>query len=461
MRILTEAKAGKIGNPTFIRRDEDVLDTWFSSGLWPMGTLGWPDESPELARYYPTSVLVTGFDIIFFWVARMMMFGLHFMKDGKGAPQVPFHDVYVHALVRDEHGKKMSKSLGNVIDPLELIDEFGADATRFTLAAMAAMGRDIKLSKARVAGYRNFVTKLWNAARFTEMNDCRPAAGFEPSAVQAPLNRWIVGETARLRVAVDAALAEYRFNDAANLLYAHVWGVFCDWHLEFAKPLLLGEDARLRDETRATTAWALDQALILLHPLMPFVTEALWSEIAPRAVPLVHADWPDLDPAALADPEADARLGRLIGLIEAIRSVRAEMNVPAGAKLDLWLVEGDAGLEAALREDLALIRRLARVEGFERVAAAPKGAVTLTLPGGAVCLPLAGVVDGAAERARLAKALAKAEKDAEALARKLANPGFTAKAPEEVVAETRERLDALEAEAARLRAAAARAAELV
>lgn len=462
----TEAEAraaarAHYGRDEPLERDPDVLDTWFSSGLWPMGTLGWPEATPELARYYPTSVLVTGFDIIFFWVARMMMFGLHFMKDDAGAPQVPFHDVYVHALVRDEHGKKMSKSLGNVIDPLELIDEFGADATRFTLAAMAAMGRDIKLSKARVAGYRNFVTKLWNAARFAEMNDCRPVAGFEPSAVRAPLNRWIVGETARLRVAVDAALSEYRFNDAANLLYAHVWGVFCDWHLEFAKPLLLGEDDTLRDETRATTAWALDRALVLLHPLMPFVTEALWAEIAPRETPLVHADWPDLDPAALADPAADARLGRLIGLIEAIRSVRAEMNVPAGAKLDLVLVEGDAALEAGLREDLALIRRLARIEGFARAEAAPKGAVTLTLPGGAVCLPLAGVVDGAAERARLAKALGKAEKDAEALARKLSNPGFTAKAPEEVVAETRERLEALEAEAARLRAAAARAAELV
>ena len=258
-----------------IVRDPDVLDTWFSSGIWPIGTLGWPEDTPELRRYYPTSVLVTGFDIIFFWVARMMMMQLELTGE------VPFRDVYIHALVRDEKGKKMSKSLGNILDPIELIDEFGADAVRFTLAAMAAMGRDLKLSRDRIAGYRNFGTKLWNAARFAEMNDCRPDPGFDPRAVTLTANRWIVGETGRLRETLDAALAAYRFNDAANALHAHVWGKVCDWYVELAKPLF--EDAAAAAETRATMAWVLDQCLVLMHPFMPFITEALWGQIAERA----------------------------------------------------------------------------------------------------------------------------------------------------------------------------------
>ncbi|MEC9435418.1 MAG: valine--tRNA ligase [Pseudomonadota bacterium] len=462
----TEAEAqaaadAHFGAPTPLARDPDVLDTWFSSGLWPMGTMGWPERTPELAKYYPTSVLITGFDIIFFWVARMMMMGLHFMKDEAGAPLQPFHDVYVHALVRDEKGKKMSKSLGNVIDPLELIDEFGADPVRFTLASMAAMGRDIKLAKSRVAGYRNFATKLWNAARFGEMNDCRPVPGFDPAAVSAPLNRWIVGETARLAGVVDAALAEYRFNDAANALYAHVWGVFCDWYVELSKPLLMGEDAGAKAETQATLAWALDQCLVMLHPFMPYVTEALWGQIAERPKMLIHADWPALSAETLADPAADRRIGRLIALIEAVRSVRAEMNVPPSARLPLLVLEADAELSALCAEEGALIARLARIEGIEAVDTAPKGAVTITLEGGAVALPLAGIVDGAAEKARLEKALKKVEKEAEGIARKLDNPGFLAKAPEEVVEENRDRLDELRAEAARLGLAAKRAAELV
>ena len=462
----TEAEAqaaadAHFGAPTELTRDPDVLDTWFSSGLWPMGTLGWPDRTPELAKYYPSSVLITGFDIIFFWVARMMMMGLHFMKDEAGAPVQPFHDVYVHALVRDEKGKKMSKSLGNVIDPLELIDEFGADAVRFTLASMAAMGRDIKLSKSRVAGYRNFATKLWNAARFGEMNECVPVPGFDPASATAPLNRWIVGETARLREVVDAGLAEYRFNDAAGALYAHVWGVFCDWYVELSKPLLMGEDEALKAETRATLAWALDQCLVMLHPFMPYVTEKLWGQIADRPKMLVHADWPDLSAEALADPAADRRIGRLIALIEAVRSVRAEMNVPPSARLPLLVLEADDELRALAGGEAALISRLARIEGIETVETAPKGAVTITLEGGAVALPLAGIVDGAAEKARLEKALKKVEKEADGIARKLDNPGFLAKAPEDVVEENRERLQELRAESARLSLAASRAAELV
>ncbi|MEM6441518.1 MAG: class I tRNA ligase family protein, partial [Pseudomonadota bacterium] len=305
----------------------------------------------------------------------------------------------------------------------------------------------------------NFSTKLWNAARFGELNECTPVEGFDPASVSQPLNRWIVGETGRLRAAVDAALEGYRFNDAASALYGDVWGVFCDWYVELSKPLLSGEDAAARDETRAALAWALDARLKLLHPFMPFVTEALWEQRAARPAMLAVTDWPEIGPEA-ADAAADAEIGRVTGLIEAIRSVRAEMNVPPSAKLPLVLTEGGAALEAAIREALPLVERLARVEGFE-VGEAPKGSVTVPLEGGAAALPLAGVVDGAKEKARLEKALAKVEKEAGGLVRKLENPGFLAKAPEEVVEENRERLEAAREEATRLKAAAERAAALV
>ncbi len=317
------------GQPTVITRDEDVLDTWFSSALWPFSTLGWPDQTPELARYYPTSVLVTGFDIIFFWVARMMMMGLEFLEEE------PFHTVYMHALVRDEKGQKMSKTKGNVIDPLELIDKYGADATRFTLAAMAAQGRDLKLSLQRVEGYRNFVTKIWNAARFLEMNECRRVAGYDPKANKLALNRWIVGATARGAAAVTKGIVEYKFNEAANSAYDFVWGTFCDWYVEFAKPVFNGEDEAAKAETRATAAWALDQILAILHPFMPFVTEELWEETGkfgtPRESMLILTEWPQL--GGLEDAAADAELNWLIDVITNVRSVRSEMNVPASAKL--------------------------------------------------------------------------------------------------------------------------------
>ncbi|MGG7567219.1 valine--tRNA ligase [Rhodovulum sp. DZ06] len=454
------AAEAHFGEKVELTRDPDVLDTWFSSGLWPFGTLGWPEKTSELERFYQTDVLITGFDIIFFWVARMMMMGMHFMKDDAGKPIPPFHTVYVHALVRDEKGKKMSKSVGNVIDPLDLIDEYGADAVRFTLTSMAAMGRDIKLAVSRVAGYRNFVTKIWNAARFAEMNEAKPVPGFDPASVKLPLNRWIVGETARARVALDEALTAYRYNDAANGLYAHVWGVVCDWYVEFAKPLLMGEDEAAKAETRATLAWAIDQCLVLLHPIMPFVTEALWDQIAERDAPLIHTAWPTYG-AELADAEADAATAWTIKLIEEIRSVRAEMNVPAGAKLPLVAVEADAAAEARLAQDLPLIQRLARVEEIQRADAAPRGSAALSVAGATLCLPLAGVIDGAAEKARLDKAVAKLKKEIGGLKGKLSNEKFLAKAPEEVVEENRERLAAAEAECAKLEAAAARAAELV
>ncbi|HEX9702734.1 MAG TPA: valine--tRNA ligase, partial [Rhodospirillales bacterium] len=304
------------GKPVELKRDEDVLDTWFSSALWPFSTLGWPEERPELRRYYPTDVLITGFDIIFFWVARMMMMGLHFMGE------VPFHTVYIHALVRDEKGQKMSKSKGNIIDPLQLIDKFGADALRFTLTALAVQGRDVKLSESRVEGYRNFVTKLWNAARFCQMNDCRPVDGFDPRSVQQTVNRWVVGKLAEAAQGTTTAIEAYRFNDVAGTLYQYTWGTFCDWYLEFVKPTLESGDAAAKAETRATAAWVLDQLLHLLHPIVPFVTEELWATLSDaRSGSLILSPWPDLDDS-LVNADANAEMDWVVRLISQVRAVR-------------------------------------------------------------------------------------------------------------------------------------------
>ncbi|HSM18880.1 MAG TPA: valine--tRNA ligase, partial [Hyphomicrobiales bacterium] len=408
-----------------LKRDEDVLDTWFSSALWPFSTLGWPDETPALKRFYPTDVLVTAFDIIFFWVARMMMMGLHFMDE------VPFHTVYIHALVRDEKGQKMSKSKGNVIDPLQLIDEYGADALRFTLAAMAAQGRDIKLSAGRVEGYRNFATKLWNAARFCEMNQCVRVADFDPKSSQQTLNRWIVGEAERAAKAASEGIETHRYNDSAGAIYKFVWNVFCDWYLELSKPVLNGEDAAAKAETRATAAWGLDQILKILHPFMPFLTEELWArtgETGPaRESLLIVADWPRLD--GLSDAVADAEIGWLIDLITEIRSVRMEMNVPAGAQVPLVLV--GAGKEAGARADLydETIRRLARIESIGFADTAPQGAVQLVLDGAVAALPLSGIIDLDAERARLEREIAKIDGEIGKIAQKLENENFLTRAP--------------------------------
>ncbi len=449
----TEASIGKFGTSLRypIWRDPDVLDTWFSSGLWPQGTLGWPEDTPELQRYFPTSTLVTGFDIIFFWVARMMM--MSHATTGKS----PFDTVYVHALVRDEKGKKMSKSLGNVIDPLELIDEYGADALRFTLTSMAAMGRDLKLSPARVEGYRNFGTKLWNAFRFAEMNDALTCdAPPRPGAPANPVNRWIVGETARVLAEVDAALAAYRFDAAANALYAFVWGRVCDWYLEMAKPLFDGDDAA---ETRATMAWVLAQCVILLHPIMPFVTEALWKETG-HSTPLMLARWPDYTAEDLADPAADEEVSWVIALIEAIRSARGEMGVPAALKVPLLLLDLDDAGRAAWRRHEALVMRLARLETLAVVDAIPRGAVTLPVQGGTFALPLAGLIDVAAEKARLDKALLKLDKELSSLNGRLANDRFIASAPDDVIDETRALASQKSEERAKLAAALARLAEM-
>ncbi len=435
-------------------RDPDVLDTWFSSALWPIGTLGWPEDTPELARYFPTSTLITGFDIIFFWVARMMMMQLAVVNE------VPFRTVYVHALVRDEKGKKMSKSLGNVLDPLELIDEYGADAVRFTLTAMAAMGRDLKLSTARIAGYRNFTTKIWNATRFAEMNGV--FIGPRGTGIPAPshtVNRWIIGETARVREAVDDALASYRFNDAANALYAFVWGKVCDWYVEFAKPLFDGEHA---EETRDTMAWVLDQCYTLCHPIMPFLTEELWALTAPpsgRARLLVHGDWPTYRAADLLDAAADREMTWVIALIEEIRSARSQMHVPVGLRLPMVLVEADAAARTAWARNEALIQRLARIDGLTE-APAPKGAITIAVEGATFALPLEGVIDVAEERTRLTRALEKLEKDLGALRGRLNNPRFVASAPEEIVEENREKLALGDDEAGKIRAALARLARM-
>jgi len=446
------------GKPVVLTRDPDVLDTWFSSGLWPIGTLGWPEETEAMRKYFPTSVLVTGQDILFFWVARMMMMQLAVVD------QVPFHEVYLHGLVRDAKGRKMSKSLGNVVDPLEIIDEYGADALRFTNAAMASLGGVLKLDKARIAGYRNFATKLWNAARFAEMNGAIGPDRAPQAAVPRPartVNRWIVGEVAQVRAEVDAALAGYRFNEAAQALYGFVWGRFCDWYVEFAKPLLAeGADPADAAETRATMAWALDQCLILLHPFMPFVTEELWSLTARRDGLLVHVEWPEGLDAALVDPEAEREMRWVIGLVEEIRSARAQMGVPVGVYLDLLAVEIDAAGRAAWDRNAALIRRLARVGEMTDVPALPRGAITVAVPGATLGLPLEGVIDVAAETERLGKALARLDKELAGLNGRLSNPKFAESAPEEVVTETREAAEARGAEAARLRTALDRLAAL-
>ena len=434
-RALAEKHYGK---PAELTRDPDVLDTWFSSALWPFSTLGWPDDTPELKRYYPTDVLVTGFDIIFFWVARMMMMGLEFLD------KEPFHTVYMHALVRDEKGQKMSKTKGNVIDPLKLVDEYGADATRFTLAAMAAQGRDLKLAISRVEGYRNFVTKLWNAARFLEMNECRRVAGYDPKANTLPLNRWIVGATARALASVRAGIEDYKFNEAANNAYDFVWGTFCDWYVEFAKPVFMGEDEAAKAETRATAAWALDQILVMLHPMMPFVTEELWAETGKfgpaRESLLITTEWPDL--SGLGDAAADAELAWLIDVISNVRSVRAEMNVPASAKLQLVVTGAGEETLRRLVAGTSLISRLARLEAISPQNEVPGESAQFVVGEATYALPLAGVIDIAVEKTRLEKEVGKLDGEIAQVDKKLGNEQFVSKAPEEVIEEQKSRREA-------------------
>ncbi|HEU5273461.1 MAG TPA: class I tRNA ligase family protein, partial [Xanthobacteraceae bacterium] len=443
--VLTQEEADAIAGDaerraTFLTRDDDVLDTWFSSALWPFSTLGWPEETPELERYYPTSVLVTGFDIIFFWVARMMMMGLHFMRE------VPFHTVYIHALVRDEKGAKMSKSKGNVIDPLHLIDEYGADALRFTLAAMAAQGRDIKLSTQRVEGYRNFATKFWNACRFAEMNAAVAPADFDPRQAKETLNRWIAHETARAAREVTEAIEAYKFNDAAGAIYRFVWNVYCDWYVELVKPVLSGPDGAAKTETRAMVAWVRDRILQLLHPFMPFITEELWARTAEgtaaRASLLVLAPWPTLD--GLDDTAAEAEIGWVVDLVSAVRSVRAEMNISAATQMPLVLAGASPETRARAGRWSEFVRRLARLGEITFADTVPRGAVQLLVRGEVAALPLKGVIDLAAERARLEKEIAKVDADIRRVDAKLGNANFLANAPEEVVEGEREKREEAE-----------------
>mgnify|MGYP001344228061 FL=1 len=435
---LTEAEAqaaadSHYGKPSNITRDEDVLDTWFSSALWPFSTLGWPEETPEVARYYPTDVLVTGFDIIFFWVARMMMMGLHFMDE------VPFHEVYIHALVRDEHGQKMSKSKGNVIDPLQLIDSYGADALRMTLAAHAAQGRDIKLSENRVEGYRNFATKLWNAARFCEINGCTSEPDFDPQNVNETLNKWIVGKVSEATDKVAIGINDYRFNEAAGSIYQFTWGTFCDWFIEFAKPILQGGDGAAKSETQATAAWVLEQLLLLLHPFMPFITEELWAQMGDaKNSMLISAAWPEL--GDLSDAGAEAEMDWVVRLITQIRSLRAELNVPAGAKVPLTLKNAEDVAALCVERHGELIKRLARLETLELSdAEVPEGAAQNILGTTTLVMPLAGVINVDEEKARLDKEIAKLDGEIEKIDKKLGNENFTSKAPAEVVEEQKSR----------------------
>jgi valyl-tRNA synthetase len=457
----------------FITRDEDVLDTWFSSALWPFSTLGWPDDTPEVKRYYPTDALVTGFDIIFFWVARMMMMGLHFMKDA------PFSTVYIHRLVRDEKGAKMSKSKGNVIDPLGVIEEFGADALRFALARGAAQGHDIKLSPQMVETNRNFATKLWNACRFAEMNDCVQPEGFDPTSAKDTLNRWIVHETVRATREVTEAIEACRFNDAANAIYRFVWNVYCDWYLELAKPMLMGEEGAAKTETRATVAWARDEILKLLHPFMPFITEELWEVTTRRDTLLALSQWSrkadaitaeqvammaaanpnepmvppallDVAPADFTDEAAEAEIGWVVDLVTAIRSVRAEMNIAPATLTTLVLSGASAETRKRLPRWNDVIKRMARLSDISFADRAPEGAVQILVRGEVAALPLKGVIDLAAERTRLDKEIVKADADIKRVDAKLGNEKFVANAPEEIVEEEKEKREAALARKAKI-----------
>ena len=444
------------GKDVELQRDPDVLDTWFSSALWPFSTLGWPDNTDELRKYYPTNDLVTAFDIIFFWVARMMMFGLHFMKEQ------PFHNVYIHALVRDENGQKMSKSKGNVIDPLVLIESYGADALRFTLASMAAPGRDIKLATSRVEGYRNFATKLWNASRFAEMNECAREENFDPKQVRHPINRWILSELEGAAAEVQKGIESYRFNDAASAAYQFTWGVFCDWYLELVKPLLNGHDVEAKDETRATASWMLDAIYKMLHPFMPFITEELWARMAEhsaeRTTMLASARWPEL--TGLTDETARADIDWVIRFVSAIRSVRAEMNVPEKAEIPVIIIDPDETVSRRADEHEETMKRLARLDSVRFDGDAPKGAVQIVLEETTVALPLGDVIDIQEETNRLKKQIEKHQSEIQSIEKKLANENFVSKAPAAVVDEQKQRRENAQAVVERLEAAIERLASL-
>ena len=439
----SEAEAQAMAGNKALVRDPDVLDTWFSSALWPFGTLGWPEETETLKRHYPNDLLISGFDILFFWDARMAMQGLEFMGD------VPWRKLYLHGLVRAADGQKMSKSKGNVVDPLGLIDRFGADALRFFMAAMESQGRDVKMDEKRVEGYRNFATKLWNAARFLQSNGVAASTSHEAPHAEAPVNRWIIAETVATVQAIDTAMVELRFDAAANAIYHFVWDQFCDWYIELTK-------GSMDEETRAVAGWAFDQILVMLHPFMPFITEELWNLTGSRETELIVARWPQALYAV--DSEAQGEIDWLIRLIGAMRTARTELNVPPGAKLSV--VVHDAAEETRRRIDRqgAALARLGRVESLSFGDSVTGGAAQIVVDEATFILPLEGVIDIAAEKARLAKALAAAEKERDSLSGRLSNPSFVEKAKPEAVAKAREDHGEKAAEAERLKAALERLA---
>jgi len=420
------------GESVDLKQDEDILDTWFSSGLWPFATLGWPNKTPELAKYYPGDVLVTGFDIIFFWVARMMMMGLYAMGE------VPFKTVYMHGLVRDAKGQKMSKSKGNVLNPLDLTEKYGADALRFTLCAMCGQGRDVKLAEQRLEGYRNFSTKLWNAARYCEMNGALPRDKFDPATVQNPINQWIIDETITVINSLDESMAQFRFNDAANGLYHFIWGTFCDWYLEFTKPLLNEEGGAYVEETKATTGWILGIIIKILNPFMPYITETLYKEFYGDEKLLMSQQWPVAD-MALRNIDAHEEITWLQRVISDIRSVRTDMNVPASAKLDVLIMGADARAQKWFAVHEAVIFKMARVKSLETVTSMPQGAIQIVIGDMTLGLPVADIIDLDKERGRLQQQIQKLEKDIKQIDGKLSNQGFVQNAPEEVIEEQKQR----------------------
>ena len=440
------------GTGVKLTRDPDVLDTWFSSGLWPIGTLGWPKQTQELEDYFPTSTLITGQDILFFWVARMMMMQLAVVD------KIPFSTVYLHGLVRDSQGKKMSKSTGNVVDPLDIIDEYGADALRFTNAAMASIGGVLKLDMQRIQGYRNFGTKLWNAARYAEMNGAKPSAGDLPKPAEN-LNKWIMGETSKVLNEVQISFESYRFNDAANALYAFIWGKVCDWYVELSKPLFSSSNKQVIAETQETMGWVIDQCLILLHPIMPFITEELWGSVGKRSNLLVHQNWPNYTPSDLIEPDADQEMNWVISLIENIRSARQQMHVPAGFKIPLIFQEMSEDAQKTFERNSIMIMKLARISDVEKINHFPKGTVSVSASGAIFGLPLADVIDIEAEKNRLLKANEKLTKETASMEGRLNNPKFIKSAPPEVVNETRENLAKRKEEEAQIKNALKRLEE--
>lgn len=422
------------GEPVILKRDEDVLDTWFSSALWPFSTLGWPNQTKELEKYYPGEVLVTGFDIIFFWVARMMMMGLHFMKE------VPFQTVYIHALVRDEKGQKMSKSKGNVLDPLDLIGKYGSDALRFTLAAMAAQGRDIKLAEGRIEGYRNFATKLWNAARFAQLNSCSYEPTFQPNLVVSKVNKWIISETVQMVRNIEIAIASYRFNDAANIIYQFTWATFCDWYLEFTKPLLANSENVLLKETRATTSWVLKQIFNSLNPLMPYITEELWEQFEFGGL-LINEEWPTFDENLIA-PDATKEISWVIAFVNEIRSTRSAANIDAKSRVQVLMKKFDKERISYVEANEELIVRLGNLKSLKSTEDEfPKGTIQSVVEGNLFGLVITEGIDFENEKGRISKDLIKIKREMAKFESKLSNEKFLEKAPEEVIQETRNRLD--------------------